>query len=91
VSFAAAFGASFLFVFLKSWQQQNVVFRNYWWIMPTSMAMAFCEGYVVLQIAQSFTIPLLITIGLGSGSGCLLATYLHHRVFREPADRRQSP
>jgi uncharacterized membrane protein YfcA len=80
LSFAAAFGASLLFVFLKSWQQQNVVFRNYWWIMPTSLAMAFCEGYVVLQIAQAFTIPLLVTIGLGSGSGCLLATYLHHRL-----------
>jgi uncharacterized membrane protein YfcA len=88
VTFAAAFCASCLFVFLKSWQQQNVVFRNYLWIMPTSMAMAFCEGYVILKIAESFTVPLLVTIGLGSGSGCMAATYLHHRM-RDATDRPQ--
>ena len=81
LSFGAAFFASFIFVFLKSWQQQNVVYRNYWWIMPTSLMMAFCEGFVVLQIATVFTIPLLVVIGLGSGSGCMLATYLHHRFL----------
>lgn len=89
MTFVASFLASFCFVFLKSWQQQNVVFRNYWWIMPTSMAMAFCEGFVILKIAESFTIPLLIIIGLGSGSGCLLATYLHHRM-RDAPDRREA-
>jgi uncharacterized membrane protein YfcA len=87
LTFAAAFFASFIFVFLKSWQQQNVVYRHYRWIMPTSMAMAFCEGYVVWQIATVFTVPLLVVIGLGSGSGCMLATYLHHRFLHAP-DRR---
>ncbi len=82
MTFLAAFFAAFIFVFLKSWQQQNVVYRAYRWIMPTSMAMAVCEGYVVLQIATVFTIPLVLTIGLGSGSGCMLATYLHHRLLK---------
>lgn len=86
MTFAAAFVASFIFVFLKSWQQQNVVHRKYWWIMPTSMAMAFCEGYVILKIATAFTVPLIILIGLGSGSGCMAATYLHNRLLHGPAD-----
>jgi uncharacterized membrane protein YfcA len=81
VSFAAAFVASYIFVFLKSWQQQNVVFRKYLWIMPTSMAMAFCEGYVVWQLASAFKVVLIVTIGLGAGLGCMCATYLHHRFL----------
>jgi hypothetical protein len=83
MTFGAAFLASFIFVFLKSWQQQNVVHRKYGWIMPTSLAMAFCEGFVIMKIATAFTIPLLILIGLGSGSGCLAATYLHHRFLHD--------
>lgn len=81
MTFSAAFAAAFIFVFLKSWQQQNVVYRKYRWIIPTSLAMAFCEGFVVLKIATAFTIPLLIVIGLGSGLGCMTATYAHHRLL----------
>lgn len=86
MTFVAAFFASFIFVFLKSWQQQNVVHRQYWWIPPTSMAMAFCEGYVVLKIATAFTIPLIVTIGLGSGLGCMGATYIHSRYIAHAPD-----
>jgi uncharacterized membrane protein YfcA len=89
MTFAAAFVAAFTFVFLKSWQQQNVVFRKYLWIMPTSMAMAFCEGYVVYQLATAFKVVLIVTIGLGSGLGCMLATYLHNKLLHA-ADRPES-
>ena len=84
MTFAAAFVASFIFVFLKSWQQQNVVYRKYLWILPTSMAMALCEGYVVLQIASAFTAGLIVTIGLGSGLGCMAATFLHAKLVNAP-------
>ena len=86
MTFLAAFGAAFTFVFLKSWQQQNVVYEKYRWIMPTSMAMALCEGYVVWQLAAAFKPALIVTIGLGSGLGCMLATYLHHK-YLHAADR----
>lgn len=84
MTFGAAFAAAFVFVFLKSWQQQNVVYQKYLWILPTSMAMAACEGYVVWQLATAFKAVLVITIGLGSGLGCMAATYLHHRFVHAP-------
>ena len=82
MTFAAAFVAAFVFVFLKSWQQQNVTFQKYLWIMPTSMAMALCEGYVVWRLAAAFKPVLILTIGLGSGLGCMCATYLHHKFLK---------
>jgi hypothetical protein len=83
MAFLAAFAAAFIFVFLKSWQQQNVVYQKYLWILPTSMAMAFCEGFVVWQLATAFKIILVVIIGFGSGLGCLLATYLHHKFLAQ--------
>ena len=81
MTFIAAFIAAFVFVFLKSWQQQNVVYQKYLWILPTSMAMALCEGYVVWQLASAFKPVLIFTIGLGSGLGCMAATYLHTKLL----------
>jgi hypothetical protein len=52
VNSALAFTSSFLFFALKSWQQFNVVHKKYWWILPTSMAMALCEVYVVATVAK---------------------------------------
>lgn len=77
-----AFLASFAFIGLKSWQQLNVVKRAYPWIVPTSMAMAVCEVYVIANVASLGMGWLVFWVGLGSGLGSLTATWVHWRFFK---------
>jgi hypothetical protein len=82
VTYALAFFASFFFIALKSWQQLNVVRRAYWWILPTSMAMAACEVYVIANAARYGFGWLVFWVGLGGGLGSLCATYVHWRFVK---------
>lgn len=78
------FLSSYVFIFLKSFQQLHVVKKQYAWIVPTSMLMAFVEVYVVATTAKNgWEIALVFLIGLGSGLGSLSATYLHTKRFKE--------
>ena len=80
ITYAAIFGANWLFIGLKSFQQRNVAFDNLKLIVPTSFAMAVAEVYVIAQVAtQGFTLPLVLTLGLAGGTGSLLATMIHKR------------
>lgn len=72
-----AFAASFVFIFLKAFQQLNVVHRQYLLVIPTSMAMSVCEiGIVALVVKQGWGWIVLFT-GLGGGLGCVVAMFLH--------------
>ena len=82
MTYALAFFASFVFIALKSWQQLNVVRRQYWWIVPTSMAMAACEVYVIANAARYGFGWLVFWVGLGGGLGSLCATYVHWRFVK---------
>ena len=86
MTFLAAFVASFLFVGLKAAQQLNVVHDQYWLVVPTSVLMAVCEVYVVANIAHlGWHVSLVLSVGLGSGLGCVASMYLHRRLRRGPA------
>lgn len=76
----AAFASSFAFIFLKAWQQLNVMHHQIWWIVPTSMAMATCEVFVVATAAQQGWGWIVLPIGIGSGLGCLASMKLHRRL-----------
>lgn len=80
--YVVAFWTSFLFVGMKSAQQQqlNVVHRKYWWILPTSMAMALCEVYVVSIVAKNGWGAIALVIGVGAGLGSIIATWLHDKL-----------
>jgi ABC-type uncharacterized transport system permease subunit len=80
-NYILAFFASFFFIFTKSFQQLNVVHKEYWWIVPTSMTMALCEVYVIANVAQFGWGWLVFWIGLGSGLGSLAATYFHTSIM----------
>jgi hypothetical protein len=90
VTLALAFGAMFVFVFLKAFQQRNVAFDHYWWVMPTSLGMAATEVYVIARIAAGgWHWSLVLVIGVGAGLGALSAMLLHKRfVSKEKKDDR---
>lgn len=83
MSYLIAFGTSFLFIFLKAYQQQNVIAKEYHWVLPTSMAMAACEVYVVATTARNGYGWIVLAIGLGSGLGCMASMYIHGRISGE--------
>lgn len=89
IAFLTTFAANFAFIFLKAFQQRNVVHDNYGWVVVTSNAMALFEVYVVAMIAkEGFTAWLVLALGLGGGIGCLAAMLLHKKfVLRKDSTR----
>ena len=82
LSYITVFAASYGFIFLKAFQQRNVAFDNYGWVLPTSFGLALTEVFVIANIAKNgFTLPLALTIGLASGTGALTAMLLHRRYL----------
>jgi len=77
MSYAIAFAASFIFIFLKAFQQLNVVHKQYLLVVPTSMAMSTCEVAVIYLVAKQGWGWIVLATGLGGGLGCVLAMYLH--------------
>lgn len=71
-----------MFVFLKALQQLNVVHAAYFWVVPTSFAMAACEVYTVAAVATSGWGWIILPIGAGASIGCILAIYVHRRYVR---------
>jgi hypothetical protein len=89
IPFLTTFAANFAFIFLKAFQQRNVVHDNYGWVVMTSNAMALFEVYVVAMVAkEGFTAWLVFALGMGGGTGCLAAMLLHKRfVLRKDSTR----
>mgnify|MGYP003679893111 CR=1 FL=1 len=78
-----AAGAMYVFVFLKAFQQRNVAFDHFKWVIPTSWAMAIAEVYVISLIAvQGYSLWLAGAIGTGAGLGAICAMYLHKRIMK---------
>jgi len=85
----AAGVAYFVFVFFKAFQQRNVAFMHYKWILPISYAMACTEVFVISLVAveasQGLSWGLLwfaATIGTGGGVGAVASMYLHNRFIK---------
>lgn len=82
--YLALAGASFLFVFLKAFQQRNVAFDNYVPVIPISIAMATVEVFTITKVAeQGFHLGAVLAIGLSSGAGAIAAMLLHKHLFRK--------
>lgn len=84
MSYLAAFIASFIYIALKATQQLQVVNLLFRRILPTSMGMAACEIFIMVNVVRTADstgglVLLAVCIGLGSGLGCLLAMWLHQR------------
>lgn len=76
--FITAFIVSFVYIYLKAWQQINVMQKRYKAVPVVAMLMALCEVTTVgLIVHTSFW--LFIPIGIGGALGCLLSMWRNHR------------
>ena len=84
MTYFLAFLVSALSIGLKATQQRQVQHAEYWRMPPVSMAMAFCEVFIVSNVARSADgfwplVLLALSIGAGSDIGSVLGTFLHVR------------
>jgi len=78
ISYLIAFGVSYAYIYLKAWQQINVIHKRYTWVVPVSFMLALCEVTTIgLVVHTSFW--LFIPIGVGGGLGCIMAMWRHNR------------
>ena len=75
------FAATFIFVFVKAFQQLNVVGGHYWYVLPTSFLMAAAEVTIIINIVTLLTFWACVPMGLGGGTGAMLAMYIHKRFI----------
>ena len=76
--FLTAFTVSFVYIYLKAWQQINVMQKRYKAVPLVSILMALCEVTTIgLVVHTSFW--LFIPIGIGGALGCLLSMWRNHR------------
>ena len=82
------FLANFSYIFLKAFQQKNVMKDNYVLVLPTSFGMAACEYFIMGTIAlvavgdSSWNEAMLnvLCIGLGGGLGSLIGMVAHNKM-----------
>ena len=84
-----AAAAYFVFVFFKAFQQRNVAFMHYAWVMPLSYLMSASEVAVIALVARQGVAaenlmdmaPILLGVGTGGGLGALASMFIHHRYI----------
>ena len=82
VLFVVTFFNSFVFVFLKAFQQLNVTKGHYFLVMPTSMCMALTEVWLVAKMAHLGWGWIVVPVGLGAGCGAVVSMFVHSKVVR---------
>ena len=77
MNYLLLFTANYVFIGLKAWQQRNVAFLKYGWVMVVSNLLAAVEVWIIYTIAkQGPAWDTVIPIGLGGALGCVTAMYL---------------
>lgn len=78
------FSITFFRVFLRAFQQLNVVHNKYLVIVPISFLMALCEFVMIGLIAANYTAWIyILPMALGGGLGCILSMWLHKKLLRK--------
>lgn len=77
------FIATLFYVALKAFQQRNVSGGHYLPLIPTSYGMAAYEVFIVSAIvAADDKVAAVVAMGTGGWVGCMIAVYLHKRLFK---------
>jgi hypothetical protein len=78
------FGACYLYVLCRAFQQRNVAFDNYGWVVPTSYCMAILDVFIIAFVAHAGWTPLIVFAnGSGGCLGALSAMLLHKRWVKK--------
>ena len=75
--------ATFLLVFLRAWQQQNVIHGYYKWAFVTSYGLALADVMVIIEVVN-YGMMAIPYVGTGGAIGVITAMKLHKRIRREP-------
>ena len=85
--FLSTFGACFLLVACKAFQQINVAWGHYWLIFPTGLVFACAEVHVVHLMAERGFGAVVLPVWLGSSAGCVCAMRFHKWVTTRRSGR----
>jgi hypothetical protein len=78
--FAVSAVATFAYVFLRAFQQINVIHQHYWRILPTSLGMGIGDVVLILLIVKADTLWIGLSNGIAGACGCYAAIYLTRRL-----------
>jgi hypothetical protein len=78
----AVFVVYFCYVFLRAFQQQNVIHANWLMVAPISMAMAFGDAYIISAVAEH-GLKLWWAMGIGGFTGCWVSMWAHRKYFKK--------
>jgi hypothetical protein len=80
VTYLAIFFAAFVYVMLRAFQQRNVAFDSYGWIVPTSYCMAVVDIFLVASFArEGWSWALVFWYGTAGAAGSLCAMWFHKK------------
>lgn len=72
------FVSSFVFVFLRAFQQQNVIHGKWAWVLPVSYMLCAAEYYIISLAANAgYGFTIVLVGGTGAGLGCLCSMLFH--------------
>lgn len=84
--------AYFSYVFCRAFQQRNVAFGHYAWVMPVSFGMATIDVFVIASIAaRGFDWGFVVAMAIGGGLGAMLAMYLHRKYLGRVKESNGTP
>ncbi len=80
MQYLGIFGAAFLYVWLRAFQQRNVAHANLAWIVPTSFGMGALDMYCIVSFARAgWSWGLWLIYGAAGACGSILAVLFHKR------------
>jgi len=70
---------TFAYVFMRAFQQLNVVGGHYWRVPLFSVAMGVGDVLLVMFIVKADSLWLGVVNGIGGGLGCVFAMYINSK------------
>ena len=78
--------ATFAYVFLRSFQQLNVVHGRYWAVFPVSILMGLGDATIMLLIVKADTVWIGASNGVAGGCGAMIGMWLHRRLGKRKVE-----
>lgn len=83
----AVFTVNLIYTFIKSLQQQFVIHNKKMFIVPNSLAMSFCETFMISTIAamviKTGSLLVFLPAGFGASAGALIGMTMYQHYFNK--------